>query len=346
MNQFVIETPRLGMRRLTPHDAQHFFNLNSDPEVIRYTGDAPFEDVAEARWFLENYDHYKKFGYGRWAVLLKETGEFIGWCGLKFMPELGETDLGSRFFRCHWNKGFATEAAKACVEYGFEKLGLKRIVGRAMEANAASIRVLQKAGLHFLKKIDFDEHPGLYFFINCYEVEEPANGVVIREEQAEDLPAVFEVNTAAFGQPNEGHLVNKIRESENFVPGLSLVAVAEESIIGHILFSKITIEQADRQFEVINLAPLSVLPAWQRKGVGKKLVKTGMRKVKSLGYDAVIVLGHEEYYPKFGFERASRFGVACPFEVPDAAFMAIELIPDALDGKSGTVRFPPAFDDV
>ena len=164
---FIIETNRLKLRELTPADAQHFFDLNADLEVIKFTGDPPFENVGAAREFLENYDQYEKYGYGRWAVILKETGEFTGWCGLKYLPELDETDLGFRFFRRHWNKGYATESALACIEFGFKKLKLKRIVGRAMAANSASVRVLEKTGFEFVKEMEFEEHPGLYFSLDA-----------------------------------------------------------------------------------------------------------------------------------------------------------------------------------
>jgi [ribosomal protein S5]-alanine N-acetyltransferase len=164
---YLIETNRLGLRELTPGDARHFYDLNADPEVVKYTGDPPFKSLEAARNFLENYDQYQQYGYGRWAVILKETGEFIGWCGLKYLPELDETDLGFRFFRKHWNRGFASEAARACVDFGFKKLKLKRIVGRAMAANAASVKVLEKTGFVFEKEMEFEEHPGLYFSLDA-----------------------------------------------------------------------------------------------------------------------------------------------------------------------------------
>ena len=163
---YILETPRLLLREFREADALHFFELNEDPEVIRYTGDLPFASAEEARRFLLDYDRYKKYGYGRWAVLLKETEAgpaWIGWCGLKYIPELNETDIGFRFFRRYWGKGYATEAARACLEYGFRRLGLKRIVGRAMKENGASVRVLEKIGLEFWKEFEFMEHPGLYF---------------------------------------------------------------------------------------------------------------------------------------------------------------------------------------
>ena len=157
------------LRELTPQDYQQFFDLNSDPEVIKYTGDKAFGTLNAARKFLEQYDAYSKYGMGRWAVILKSSNEFTGWCGLKFMEELNAVDLGYRFFRKFWNQGIATESAKACVEYGFNHYGLKRIIGRAMKENIASVKVLEKCGMHFVKEIQFDEHPGL-----LYEIENPA----------------------------------------------------------------------------------------------------------------------------------------------------------------------------
>jgi len=163
----IIETKQLKLRELTPHDATYFFQLNNDPEVIKYTGDPPFPSVEAACEFLENYDQYAKNGCGRWAVISKETDEFLGWCGLKYVPSISETDLGFRFFRHHWGKGYATEAAIACVNFGFKNLGLDLIVGRTMMANKASIRVLEKAGFHFVEEREFEEHPGGYFVIEC-----------------------------------------------------------------------------------------------------------------------------------------------------------------------------------
>ncbi|MCB0518702.1 MAG: GNAT family N-acetyltransferase [Lewinellaceae bacterium] len=164
-NQFVLETRRLWFRELSVADAEDFYRLNADVEVIRYTGDKPFLSIGEARIFLENYDQYEKYGYGRWAVLLKGTGKFIGWCGFKFSPESQETDLGFRFFRKYWGHGYATEAAIACIDFGFNSLGLTTLVGKAMKENSASIRVLEKSGMRFIKEISFDGSAGLFFSI-------------------------------------------------------------------------------------------------------------------------------------------------------------------------------------
>lgn len=179
--RIILETPRLLLREFAMDDARHLFELNSDPEVVRYVGDGAFASLADAEKFIENYDQYEKYGMGRWAVILKDRsgiagigeagGIFTGWCGLKFQPELsetGEVDLGYRFMRKFWGQQIATESAKACVEYGFGKMGLKRIVGRVMAGNEASAKVLEKCGLHYVKEAHFDEHPGMY-----YEIENP-----------------------------------------------------------------------------------------------------------------------------------------------------------------------------
>src|SRR4249919_969774 len=147
----ILETERLWLREITPDDAETFFLLNSDPEVIKYTGDAAFADVKEAHRFLTNYDQYRKYGIGRWCVLEKNSDKIVGWCGLKYSPDVDEYDIGFRFFRDQWNKGYATESSKACVRFGFEEKNLPMIVGRAMKLNTASIKVLVKSGLTYWK---------------------------------------------------------------------------------------------------------------------------------------------------------------------------------------------------
>ncbi|WP_333853087.1 GNAT family N-acetyltransferase [Epilithonimonas sp.] len=154
----ILKTERLLLRELNPDDAENFYKLNLNPNVIKYTGNSAFKDIDEAKEFLENYQDYKINGFGRWAVIEKSNNEFLGWCGLKYDKILDETDIGFRFFEEHWNKGFATESAKACIDFGFENLNLKSIVGRAMKENIASIKVLEKIGLKFEREFDFDKN--------------------------------------------------------------------------------------------------------------------------------------------------------------------------------------------
>ncbi|MBB1139762.1 GNAT family N-acetyltransferase [Myroides sp. WP-1] len=161
----ILETSRLVLRELHPSDASSFFELNANPNVIRYTGNTAFTDVEEARIFLENYSDYREKGYGRWAVVLKDTGQFIGWCGLKFDADTQQTDIGFRFFEEEWGKGYATESAQACLQVGFNQFQLSHIIGRAMKANIASICVLEKLGLTYEQDIILDGEEAVLYKI-------------------------------------------------------------------------------------------------------------------------------------------------------------------------------------
>jgi [ribosomal protein S5]-alanine N-acetyltransferase len=166
IQSIIAQTPRLLLKELTIDDAENLYLLNLDPEVIKYTGDKPFGNINEAKIFLENYDHYNKYGYGRWAVIRKSDKAFLGWCGLKYTPDVNEYDIGFRLFKSYWNKGFATEAAAACLKLGFEKYEINEILGRAMKSNKASIIVLEKIGLKFRRNFDFGSQEGLIYSIN------------------------------------------------------------------------------------------------------------------------------------------------------------------------------------
>jgi RimJ/RimL family protein N-acetyltransferase len=144
----IIETSRLITRPFDIEDADGMFLLNHDPEVIKFTGDPPFESTDHARDFILNYHNHEKHGYGRFTVRLKLTNEYLGWCGLDLNETARETDIGFQFLRKHWNKGYATEAAKASLAFGFQS-GLTKIIGRAVKDNTASIRVLKKIGMQF-----------------------------------------------------------------------------------------------------------------------------------------------------------------------------------------------------
>mgnify|MGYP000165043155 CR=1 FL=1 len=147
----ILQTERLRLRELTPDDAINFYRLNSDLEVMKYTGDSPFDSVESARQFLKHYTDYTINGFGRWAVVDKKTNSFLGWCGLKLNEE-NLIDIGFRFFQNEWGKGYATEAAKACLDYGFNHLNMDEIIGRAASENKASIRVLEKLNMLFWKQ--------------------------------------------------------------------------------------------------------------------------------------------------------------------------------------------------
>ncbi len=166
-----LETPRLLLRQFSEEDAMDMFLLNADPEVIKYTGDEPFKTVEESLSLIRNYDQYEKYKQGRLTVILKESNEILGWCGLKYHADSNETDIGYRLKRSAWDKGYATEAALASLEYGFKKLKLNNIVGHAMIDNAASIRVFEKIGMTYCKDLICGGQPSVF-----YKIENPDQG--------------------------------------------------------------------------------------------------------------------------------------------------------------------------
>jgi putative acetyltransferase len=170
--------------------------------------------------------------------------------------------------------------------------------------------------------------------------------LTIRQEQPADFQAVYQINRQAFGQEAEAKLVDALRQSTAFVPELSLVSELDNQLVGHILFTKIKIVNGESETESLALAPMAVSADFQKQGIGGHLIREGLKRAAELGFGSVIVLGHEHYYPKFGFEPASKWGIKAPFDVPDEVFMAIELIPNALENVNGTVQYPKEFDSV
>lgn len=170
---------------------------------------------------------------------------------------------------------------------------------------------------------------------------------MIRPETPADIAAIHAVNRLAFdGREAEPGLVDAIRHSADFIPELSLVAVVDDRVVGHILFSRIRIETHAGHTPALSLAPMAVLPEYQNQGIGSALVRRGLEECRRLGHAIVIVLGHPDYYPRFGFSARLAQALECPYGDAGAAWMAIELRPGALDGVHGKVVYPPAFDGV
>lgn len=172
--------------------------------------------------------------------------------------------------------------------------------------------------------------------------------LTIHKEEIKDYNEVERIVEEAFKNAehtdhSEHILVNRLRKSKEFIPELSLVAKNNDKIIGHIMLTKINIKNENTQTESLALAPVSVLPEYQNKGIGNKLINESLQIAKDLGFKSVIVLGHDKYYPKFGFERASKYRISAPFEVPDSSFMALELVENALDNVNGVVVYSDAF---
>ena len=167
----IIETNRILLREFEMADCEAVFEFSSNAEVQKYTGDLPLQSINEAKEIIEKiwFTDYKKYGYGRWAVVYKPENKVIGFAGLKFLPELELTDIGFRFLPQYWGKGIATEVSVEILKYGFNTLKLPKIVGLALPQNIASCRVLEKIGLVFYKS-DFYE-AGISEKCNWYALE-------------------------------------------------------------------------------------------------------------------------------------------------------------------------------
>jgi len=167
--------------------------------------------------------------------------------------------------------------------------------------------------------------------------------MLIRIEEKKDQTAVRAVNLSAFETSAEANLVDALREQAH--PCISLVAEDNGEIIGHVMFSPVSLA-GHPNLRALGLGPLAVIPEHQRKGVGAALVQAGLERCKGQGFDAVVVLGHPLYYPAFGFLPSTNFGIGCEYDVPEEVFMAMELQPGALDGITGTIKYHPAFSGV
>jgi putative acetyltransferase len=170
--------------------------------------------------------------------------------------------------------------------------------------------------------------------------------VGVRAEKPEDAKAIRQINKLAFDQPDEANLVEALRRSPKFDPELSRVFDKDGEIVGHILFSPAEIKTTSRTVPVLVLGPMSVHPDHQRHGIGERLINRGLEVARKRGHKAVVLVGHAEYYPRFGFRPASGFGIESPFPTPDENFMALELEDGALNEAEGMMEYPPEFAEI
>jgi len=166
-------------------------------------------------------------------------------------------------------------------------------------------------------------------------------GLMVRPETAVDAPKVYAVEAAAFGRSDEADLVQKLQQAG--VDTISLVAVLDDELVGHVLFSPVTVKSEDEVFTAVALGPIAVSPHHQKAGIGSALCRQGIEACREAGYELAFVLGHSSYYPRFGFMPSAPYGLHCQFNAPVEAFMVLELVPGALQGKQGTVFYHPLF---
>lgn len=165
--------------------------------------------------------------------------------------------------------------------------------------------------------------------------------MIIREETESDIEAIWKVNSDAFETDAEANLVNTLRSSG--CDYISLVAETDNKIIGHILFTPVTLTGDKNKIKIMGLAPMAVLTLYQNRGVGSKLVNAGLERCQAQGYHAVVVLGHPTYYPRFGFIPALKYDIKSEYNVPDDVFMILELVPGCLKDKKGIIKYHEAF---
>lgn len=168
--------------------------------------------------------------------------------------------------------------------------------------------------------------------------------IAIREELPADVAPIRRVIRAAFKNGMEAEIVDRLRAKEAFA--VSLVAVQRGAVVGHVLLTDVTVSGSGLVPRGAGLAPLAVRPTFQRRGIGAALMRAALERAAQAGYGFVCLLGDPAYYRRFGFRPAAAFGLACEFDAPAEAFMAIELAPGALAGVSGTVRYLPEFQEV
>ena len=166
------------------------------------------------------------------------------------------------------------------------------------------------------------------------------SSIQIRQAKSQDYATIFGLLTTAFDSAAEAKLVEELQAADGIV--VSLVAEAAGIIVGHIIFSEVTLS-GNPGLKITGLAPVAVLPDFQRRGIGQALIEAGIEACTEKGYDATVVLGHPDYYPRFGFRPSTEFGFKSVYEVPDEAFMALELSPDALSNAHGVINYHAAF---
>lgn len=294
------ETSRLYLREFLQEDGIHLYEMNTDPEVIKYTGDAPFASREAAVDFLGNYREYQLNGVGRWAVIRKQDNAFLGWCGLKFHPDKGITELGYRLYREVWNKGYATEASEAALEYGFNVKKLMVVQAHVHPDNTASQRVLEKLGMVYEKDSDYVGMP-----VKIYKLENP--DYRIAEISAAE---VLEVRHPVLrpGRPRE----DAIFEGDTDAGTFHLGVYYGELLTGVVTLMKRPDANGDAK-GTYQLRGMGVLEEFRKQGVGMALVTAAEKRVKTDGGVRIWMNAREKavsFYSRMGYViKGNRFDI-------------------------------------
>lgn len=298
--KIITQTDRLYLREFDENDAIHFFQMNNDPDVVKFTGDGPFGNLEDAKYFLINYKDYKINNMGRWAVCLKETHEFLGWCGLKYHPKEKFVEVGYRYYKKNWNKGYATESVLASIEYGFKELKLHEIYAHSHIDNVNSIHVINKCGLKFIEQFDYDGMPA-----NLYKLENP-----YLEIKTISSTETYEVRHPVLreGRPIKDCVFDHDDDPETFHLGLFI----NDQLLAVVTYIKN--EYPDLKETQYQLRGMAVLKNYQKKGFGNLLIKKGEDILKSRNIEKVWCNAREiavNFYKNHGFEIIGK-----PFVIP------------------------------
>jgi hypothetical protein BACCOPRO_02556 len=356
----MIETERLILRPWEETDAEAMFKYASDPDIGPIAGWPPHTSVENSREIIRTVFAAPE----TYAVVQKATGEPVGSCGIMFSDGLHsaemkprEAEIGYWIGKPYWGQGLIPEAVKALLARCFNDLHLDAAWCGYYDGNTKSKRVIEKCGFkfhHTNKDIvsPLGDIRTEHFYIMTkedYRAVHTTAGITIRQERQGDLPVILDLVEKAFENVEESdhqeqYLVERLHGLDTFIPELSLVAVNGEGIIvGYILLTKVKIVSADSTTVSLAVAPLAVHPAYQNNKIGGMLIEEAHKAARAMGYGSAVLLGHKDYYPRFGYRKAIDYGIRFPFDAPQECCMVIELLPDALNGVTGTVRYPECF---
>ncbi|AWH74357.1 hypothetical protein DCS32_09355 [Dokdonia sp. Dokd-P16] len=271
----ILETERLYLRAFIYEDAVHLYEMNNDPDVIKYTGDSAFKNLKEAQGFISEYIRLRttasikaslKVSLARYAVIRKEDNVFLGWCGLKLHKEKGAVDIGFRFYKKHWKQGYATESAKACIAYAFSDLQLPFLVAHAHVDNLQSRKILEKCNMKNIRQINYDDQPSILYRLDNEDYS-------LREIAAQDTWPVRHPVLRA-GRPIEDVYMEADEQASTFHLGM----YHNNSIVGVASF----MEDTHEEFTGIQtrLRGMAVLPEYRNKGIAAQILKKGEEILK------------------------------------------------------------------
>lgn len=290
--KLIAATDRLYLREFIMDDSVHFYQMNADKQVLQYTGDIPFISRKEALDFLHDYKEYDLHGIGRWAVIRKSDEEFLGWCGLKYHPEENITEVGFRFYRKYWGMGYATEAARAAVEYGFSNRKILRIYAHAHIDNKASLRVIDKLGMEYQGEITYGELPAKLFKLdNPYYRREMISAAEVLKVRHPILRK---------GRPLEDAIFEGDTKADTFHLGM----YCKDSLVGVVTLMKK--DQPGRPGgRAYQLRGMAVMEDYRGMGVGKQLVTAAEKEVLNRGCSLIWMNAREKavnFYLEQGYQ--------------------------------------------